>query len=52
MKKYRIEIEVETADILDYKDGIQTACELQTLIEFETYGQIKVKIIRAEEVAE
>ena len=47
MKKYKVEMEIETHDILDHKDGIITAVELKQLIEFETYGQIKVNSIIA-----
>ena len=33
MKKFKVEMEIETHDILDHKNGIITAVELKQLIE-------------------
>ncbi len=49
MKKYTVTIEIETHDILDDKDGIETAEDLKEMIELETYGQIKVVKIEAKD---
>ena len=52
MKKYTVTMEIKTHDILDWKSGDITAYEIKTLIEFETYGQIKVTDIKARESEE
>ena len=52
MRKFKIEITVETDDILEEYSADDHAYELRKLIGRETYGQISIKSLQVKEVIE
>lgn len=50
MKKFKVEMTIETDDILDEHSADDHAYELRELIDRETYRQINIKSIQIKEV--
>ena len=52
MRKFKIEMTVETDDILEEYSADDHAYELRELIGRETYGQVSIKSLQVKEVVE
>ena len=51
MRKFKIEMTVETDDILEEYSADDHAYELRELIDRETYGQLSIKSLQVKEVS-